>query len=867
MQFSKLFLLFGLIFLLLGADLHAQEYRRGNRGNRNDNQNQEDNNPPQRQPQPRPEPEPEPEPEPQIVAITVEFIEKGTNRPATGALVEIEGREQKGRVPNDGLYMIELEEGERIQITVTGERYQDKTFTLGTDFERVTVDLPLQDTLTEVATVREQNNLGGSELAGVSRFAQDIEVVSVTRTKQSLADAPAVISVITAQDIRNRGYRDVGEAVNSLPGFDALHDYTSYNMGVRGVNGGLRARSNILKVLIDNQPIAFRSNNENWLGQELIPIEAVERIEVIRGPSSAVYGANAFLGVINIITKQGESAEGGVVALNGNLVQENPGGGVSAMYGNRIGNIDFMVSAQSQLTDRSGLQPTGANNDPDLLPTNAGATEDDTYFPASFFGKLTYNTNTGGQLGLDVNYQRLDVAGEMQDWALLTHQNYISLSNYWVRGRYTQDFAQNFRANVSATYAGGGPNGDEELYANAGSNIANLEYYTRDYGYNGVDAAADISYTFNDINSITIGADLSNDWQTPQVYNRVLEDGTEELADLGANRDADTLGTQTFTNAGVFLQGIVYPFQIAGVVNSLETFGLTVGGRFDYNNIYENVGNYRAGLVYKPFESIYTKLLFGTSFRAPTPQQIYSGIIASGTAFGNPDLNPERANTAEFAVGGNIGQFFNFNVSGFFSNIQDRIFLVPGAPNPTYQNVGDIEAFGSEVELRARSKFNLDAYVNFSLQQNSLTLDQTLIDEYNIEEAQEDELSTSLYPETMAKFGINYKVPAAFLQFNLEGRYFTGRQASQQNIDRASGAFEYLPYELDSYFLLDFMLASHEVRLVGGNLTRIEFRVNNLLDTEYFFPGFNTPGTGGETFAYEIPGLNRNFQLRIAQHF
>ncbi|MCK5169994.1 MAG: TonB-dependent receptor plug domain-containing protein, partial [Bacteroidales bacterium] len=116
----------------------------------------------------------------------------------------------------------------------------------------------------------------------------NVNITTASKRTETISEAPAIISVITSLQIRQRGYRTVAEALESLPGIDILNDHLQYNAGIRGINSGMRAWSRIVKVMIDNQPVSFRATSENFLGEELIPISAVERIEVIRGPSSAL---------------------------------------------------------------------------------------------------------------------------------------------------------------------------------------------------------------------------------------------------------------------------------------------------------------------------------------------------------------------------------------------------------------------------------------------------------------------------------------------------------------------------------------------------------------------------------------------------
>ena len=93
----------------------------------------------------------------------------------------------------------------------------------------------------------------------------DIEVESVTLTKQSLLSAPAVVTVFTADDLETYQYDSVADSLRSTPGFDVLYDLAFYNAGVRGVNGGMGAQSQVIKTMIDRQDVSFRSTTGGLL--------------------------------------------------------------------------------------------------------------------------------------------------------------------------------------------------------------------------------------------------------------------------------------------------------------------------------------------------------------------------------------------------------------------------------------------------------------------------------------------------------------------------------------------------------------------------------------------------------------------------
>src|SRR4029453_15348628 len=98
------------------------------------------------------------------------------------------------------------------------------------------------------------------------------------------------------------GFRSIAEGLSHLLGFYVIDDHTLPNLAVRGSSGGLSSESSIVKVLINGHSVAFSSTGGNWLGPELIPLSSIERVEIIRGPASALYGADAFPGALNIPT-------------------------------------------------------------------------------------------------------------------------------------------------------------------------------------------------------------------------------------------------------------------------------------------------------------------------------------------------------------------------------------------------------------------------------------------------------------------------------------------------------------------------------------------------------------------------------------
>jgi iron complex outermembrane receptor protein len=134
------------------------------------------------------------------------------------------------------------------------------------------------------STEKEAPELSVEELGQLSlEQLLEVQVVTASKQSESLSSAAAIVSVITADEIATWGARSVAEALMYVPGLYPVYDFVSYNVGVRGINGGLGAYGRIVKVMIDGQPVSFRSNAANYLGPEFIAMEAIERIEWCAG--------------------------------------------------------------------------------------------------------------------------------------------------------------------------------------------------------------------------------------------------------------------------------------------------------------------------------------------------------------------------------------------------------------------------------------------------------------------------------------------------------------------------------------------------------------------------------------------------------
>jgi len=493
-----------------------------------------------------------------------------------------------------------------------------------------------------------------------------VEVTSATKSSLALREAPAIITVISAHEIEERGYQSVGEALESVAGLDLLHDHYQYNLGVRGVSPGNRAWSRSVKVMIDGQSISFRPSQEAWLGEELIPIEVVERIEFIKGPAAVLYGANAYLGVINIITKEGDAVQlGRVTALYG-FGEHLSDPGASAMLGGASGALDVVGAVRLRSPQLQGYR---LQNVPwQSHPRDDIASEADAPLTGSGFAKLQLRSPELGRLALDVHYQQLERYTEFMDWGVLAHDNLQSLVNMYARLKYGHTFFEMLEWNVGVAVSHGAPRERDRL-AIAPDFPAHVE---RNVGYRGYDVFGDLSAQLGRVARLSVGADYTVDDHELLNYFTVRQDGTRTLNPPPGTRTGD----RSFSNVGAYLHGMVYPL-VASELGLLETLALIAGVRFDHQNVYGDNFNYSAGVVQQLPEHLYAKALFGTSFRAPSSNQLYSNFIAANGAIGNPSLQPERARTFELALGGHAYKVIGFELSGFYTQIERKVDTRP----------------------------------------------------------------------------------------------------------------------------------------------------------------------------------------------
>jgi len=167
-------------------------------------------------------------------------------------------------------------------------------------------------------------------------------VFGASKFLQKVTDAPAAVSVVTARDIEIYGYRTLADIIRMAPGFNITYDRNYTYVGVRGFQRPGDYNSRVL-VLVDGHRINDPIYNMAYVGTEFpVDVELIDRVELIRGPSSSIYGTNAFFAVINVVTKKGSAARGLEAAGEGGTLHTWRG---RAAFGATLPNgLDVLVS-------------------------------------------------------------------------------------------------------------------------------------------------------------------------------------------------------------------------------------------------------------------------------------------------------------------------------------------------------------------------------------------------------------------------------------------------------------------------------------------------------------------------------------------
>lgn len=722
---------------------------------------------------------------------------------------------------------------------------------------------------------------------GTSVFAEELQeytldqmVVTATRTEKKIIDVPASVEVITAKDLEKSGAAYVDDALKKVTGIAVSRTGGLANSKPVVTMRGVKSGSDVL-VLVDGQPMVNAySGTVNWND---IPVESIEKIEVVKGPGSAIYGSNAMAGVINITTKDSEKMHAKTSLTYGT----NHTWIKKVNVGDKIGKFGYDLYYQgtdshtySDMATASVKNGTGTPNADGykVVSNNKGTGEqaivgkkgNKIWDEDNYKGKLTYKFDDSKTLSL----------GYMKTKNEYTY-DYSSREN-WIGKTGTIYTPDGKKFSVLNSTFDGAPGGvDERIYT--------IGYADKDAGLH-VNAGLTDNRSWN--GGVYSGGTSKSDLSQYDSKRYTL--GLTKEAQLSAN-DNVVFGIQyqhdtmdkvkllksdfvTISQAGagktdmygVFFQDEHKFNDKMSIIGALRYDHWTVkdGYAYDKNGMNDRPDSRsdsavspKLALNYKFDNTQSAYVSWGKAFSAPSLYDMFSGTVngsATGTAassksvvIANPSLKPQIITTTEAGYKKNIGDKTTVQMAVFHNKIKNINYQ---ASTGNYQNLPDADGLngdgtsryqekqltsdgegktvGFEIGVTHQFDDKLSAYVNATIQNPQITKGA---------KASENDKVVRMTPKRLLNIGVDY-VDNKF-SAGLAGNYYSKKFGQADNSDTITG----VPGAYDPVFLVNFTSKYNFDKHHG-----LEFSVFNLLDREYY--------------NYSL-GQGRNFLLTYSYNF
>jgi outer membrane receptor for ferrienterochelin and colicins len=544
----------------------------------------------------------------------------------------------------------------------------------------------------------------------------DKSFVSIaTGTRQPIMRAPSVATVVTAEDIAAIGAADLDEVLETVPGLHVVRSPQGYNpiYTIRGISTQYNPQVLMLVNGIPITGVVFGDRSIIWGG---MPVENIARIEVIRGPGSALYGADAFSGVINIITKTAADINSTELGLRAGSFNNRDGW---VQHGGTWGKFDVAAylraghtDGQQQIIAADALSGTPFSLAPG--PVNVGRDAIDGRFDLS-----------RDKWRLRVGYQQRDHGGTGAGIALALDPKGNNFGERISTDLTYQDtnFAPDLDVTAQASYLHITEKSDLMLFP-PGTNfglgafpdgvIGNPYKWERHLRFN-----LSAAYTGLQSHKLRFGVGTQNDdlyrTQETRNYTLVQVPGIGFFpAPLGSVMDVTD--TAPFLRPHNRRVNYVYAQDEWAFI---KDWYLTAGLRRDHYSDFGNTTNPRIALVWETAYNLTSKLLYGRAFRPPSFAELYN--INNPVALGNPNLKPETNESVELAFAWQAASALQANLNLFRYQMKDILRFVqdPNTGISTAQNSGRQHGQGFEVELVWDAKYNLRLSGNYA-QQHSI---------------------------------------------------------------------------------------------------------------------------------------------------
>jgi outer membrane receptor for ferrienterochelin and colicins len=663
----------------------------------------------------------------------------------------------------------------------------------------------------------------------------NIQVISSTGYLQKTSEAPSTIQVITAKQITERGYEELSDALRDIPGIDMIHlnGYAPTLIYFRGMYGAENLRALLMiDGIVENNIIG-----SNDIAGPAYSLHNVERIEIIWGPASALYGANAFGGVINIITKKGAD-------LNGFYAEKGFGTFNTSAERISVGlkKSKFEVALSGSLYSTDG--PKFTNRDPDYSASYV----DKAY---SFNGSLSYHGKSSlTKFGIRAYQTPMGWGTFLNSPTVFLGLPSQGYENTGVLGLLARD-VRNERSGLESPYART-LFIQNELKPTQRFNLLSRAIYREtgigddSYAYITLDGKKLIRAITTNYSNRVSGEFLANYILSEkhklaggiQVYQDNIEKGSRK-----STIDTNTVylidGKDVVTNLYSTFLPRTYDirnnfgsyFQYIANTTFLRQTSFTLGGRYDYNDYYGNALSPRIAIVNQPNDKTTIKLQYGKAYRAPTNTEIYQSP--------NIKLKTEKIATYEANLIYAFSKKAILQLNGFRNELSDVIILSNLSNLTVNKNPAEITVNGLETRLDMVYSNDVSSFINFTLQ-----------------EAKGENTLTKLKRNMP---GVASLKGNAGLSVNLDDAFtlsLTGNWVGKRETPTTS------PFdEVSGYFLANLIFSTKKL---FNDHVNASLNIRNLFNTKWLDPGFRTADGFLFSTVLEQPGRTGLFKVGVS---
>ncbi len=646
------------------------------------------------------------------------------------------------------------------------------------------------------------------------------EVSIATRHETSIGKAPSIITVITGEEIKNMGYRTLIEILRTIPGFELLMKGENGNTmpAIRGLEGTARTRVMLNGHFIGNY---FAYKGGAFVIVENFPVESIKKIEVLRGPGSAVYGENAFLSVINIITKDAKDINGVKVSSGYGSFDAKEG---NIVFGETYGKVD--ISGMVSYKETDGFDGIIEKDYQTILDNAIGSTASQAPGKVEDW-RREYDLNLKAAYK-DVYLQGLYMNknhGQFTSPQFAVNDESDQEHNYvFVETGYRKTFEERFTLRPRIYY----DQIDVNAYVESLPEGTTLPLDTNGDGIYDILNRYEIGVIGNLKGSVkSVGSEIPVDYEVfdGNIITVGLEYRLVSVTNLytGASFNPGTMEPLSYVKN--FSDS--YPFQeettrrmvsayLQDTWDITDTLNLTLGIRHDRYNDFGNVTSPRAGLTWAFTQDASLKLLYGEAFRVPDFHEMY--LTNQPAVQGNKNLDPETIRTYEAGLTYRFNKHVSSGINYFYNDIQDLIVLRTSqtAQNVAmYDNFGDAHVQGIETETKVDICKGNYVFANYTFQNP------------------EDDAGHKLpsVSEHKGNFGVNIHC-WKYINTNLS-TFVSGKRFRNYSEEHAPSNVYEPRDKLPGYALLNLSVIGKEF----FKTMEIQGTVFNLLDKDYSDPG------------------------------